>query len=523
MKAILLKSIFALLLLQNYILNARTVRIGIYDNPPKVAVNKSGKAYGIFIDIIEYIAKKENWKIKYIYDTWDNNLMRLEKGEIDLIPDAAYSEIRNRQFDFNQITVLPSWLQIYTHKNNQIMTISDLNGKKIAVLKGSIQQQFCKDILNRLHINFDLIEEPDYDGTIKAVESGKADAVIVGRFYSYSYNYKKNNLKPTPLILKISTLHYAVLKGHNQDILSAIDRHLIEILDKSNSIYYKSLEKWLHEKPHFFIPGYVFWSITVISMILIFFIILNFIFKWQIKLQTKKLVIKNNELQNAINELHLSEKKIKSSLIEKERLLQELCHRTKNNMSVICSLLSLKSKMTGDQNTIKFSKDIQSKIHSIALVHKILYQSPDLSSIDIKNYIDEFIKTSLDFYTQSANKIKFNINVENINILIDTAIPFGFVLNELLTNTYKHAFPDKRKGVIEISIYKKNNTAIHFDFLDNGIGVPKKFNFRNQKTFGLQMIFNIIEKQMQGTIDYKVNNGIKYMIEFPISLYTRRI
>ena len=110
----------------------RTVRIGIYDNPPKVNLCNGGKPCGIFIDIIEYIANGEGWEIEYVHGTWKEGLTQLEEGKIDLMPDVAFSEERSQKFDFNQLTVLSSWLQAYSRKDVVIESVTDFEEKTVA-------------------------------------------------------------------------------------------------------------------------------------------------------------------------------------------------------------------------------------------------------------------------------------------------------------------------------------------------------------------------------------------------------
>lgn len=498
-----------------------TVRIGLYDNPPKVAIDGKGRPYGIFIDIINHIAGQEGWSVAYVPGTWDACLARLERGDIDLMPDVAYSEPRSRRFDFNRIPVLASWVQIFTREGRTVERFSDLNGMKIAVLQGSIQREIALDIRHRLGLRFDLIEKPDYPSTIRAIETGSADALIASRFYAYIEN--NVNLKPAPLILDPSTLHFAAGKGRNASLLAAIDRHLSAIMDDRDSIYYRSLLGWLHERPRSFIPRYVIWTLAAAGLVLLVILAAAIVYRRQVGAKTDELRDKELKVRRVSEKLRESEERVQSSLQEKERLIQELYHRTNNNMSVITSLLSLKSKRIGDPTTIKFARDMEAKIFSMALVHRMLYQSVDLSRINIKKYVDEFINVSLELSPRLAGRITFDINVEQVEILVDTAIPFGFVLNELLTNSYEHAFPDARQGTIYISIFKKKSEALHFTYRDDGIGVPDNFDFRDQSTFGLQMIIEVVEKQMRGTIDFVPHVGLRCDMEFPTTLYAARI
>jgi ABC-type amino acid transport substrate-binding protein len=119
----------------------RVVRVGVYENPPKVFTSESGKPSGIFIDIIEYIAKQEDWELEYVTGTWAEGLDRLARGEIDLMPDVAFTAERDEKFSFHKIQVLSSWFQAYARSDRGIRSILDLNGKRIAILDRSVQQE----------------------------------------------------------------------------------------------------------------------------------------------------------------------------------------------------------------------------------------------------------------------------------------------------------------------------------------------------------------------------------------------
>lgn len=514
-------ALFAAVILHHGAYGARTVRVGAYDNPPKISVDGKGAPSGIFIDILAGIAAVEGWELEYVSDTWEANLERLKKGRIDLMPDMAYSEQRKQLFDFNRITVLPSWIQVYARRGNSIMSFADLNGKKIAVLEGSYQQQFCGDLRDRLKLRFELVGLPGYRETVASVESGRTDALVVDRFHAYAR--KSGKLEPTPVLLNISTLHFAAPRGKNRDLLAAIDTRLAGYLNDSGSVYYRSLEQWIHREPRFFIPRYLIWALAGAGMVLVLLLGVTTLLRRQVNTRTLQLSENNRKLWRAVAEVRAREDRLKSSLDEKERLLHELHHRINNNLSVIRSLLSIKAKMTGDPVTVKFADDMEGRIFSIALVHRLLYRSDDLSSIDIKNYIEEFVTSSIDSREGPGERIACDMNLEPVKVIIDTAVPFGIVLNELVSNSLRHGFPGGAGGTITISLTAQGNGHIRFEYADNGAGVPAGFDFRGQMTFGLPMVYTIVEKQMKGAVEFTARYGISCVMEFPSTLYTRRI
>lgn len=204
---------------------------------------------------------------------------------------------------------------------------------------------------------------------------------------------------------------------------------------------------------------------------------------------------------------------LNKSLQEKEVLLREIHHRVNNNMQIITSLLNLQSKNIED---IKY-KDIfienQNRIYTMALIHEKLYQSRSLAEINIKEYINGIVINIFQSYEQKSN-IKLDINLENILINIDYAVPCGLIINELLTNSFKYAFPDGRPGIIKISAKSIDNNMIQISISDNGIGIPKDLDIRNTKSLGLKLITSLAESQLRGKITLNRENGTEFQIDF---------
>jgi PAS domain S-box-containing protein len=203
---------------------------------------------------------------------------------------------------------------------------------------------------------------------------------------------------------------------------------------------------------------------------------------------------------------------LKQSLTEKEMLLKEIHHRVKNNLMIISSLLNLESRYIKDKASQDIFKESQNRARSMALIHERLYQSTDLKRIDFGDYISS-LATEL-FHTYEANPglIKLEINVENILLDINTAIPLGLIVNELITNSLKHAFPEGKKGEINVNFHPKDD---HYEFTvkDNGLGFPKHIDFQNTDSLGLQIVNSLIG-QIDGDIELDRNNGTEFKINF---------
>ena len=206
------------------------------------------------------------------------------------------------------------------------------------------------------------------------------------------------------------------------------------------------------------------------------------------------------------------EKALNSSLREKEILLNELHHRTKNNMQIIVGMLSLKSGYITDSGVQDIFSEMQNRIYSMSMVHEDLYHSNDLSSIDLKDYVEELGNHLLNAFSVLDGRIKIKYNLKNVLLSIDTAVPLGLVLNELFSNSFKHAFPGDREGQIDVVIMRSVDGFIEISVSDNGIGTD--LDFRKNNSMGMQLIFEICEQQLGGSISFQNQDGLSWNIKF---------
>lgn len=222
----------------------------------------------------------------------------------------------------------------------------------------------------------------------------------------------------------------------------------------------------------------------------------------------------------------LAEQHIEASLVEKEVLLREIHHRVKNNMQVISSLLNFQTRYVNDKQFIEVLNESQNRIKSMALIHEKLYRSSDLSNIDFNDYINSLAGDLFKFYGSDSGRIALNIDIDKFAFEIDTAIPLGLLVNELLTNSLKHAFPDGRRGEINITLRKKETDGtVNHELIvgDNGVGIPDDFDIAKTRSLGLQLITTLTEHQLQGRLDLDRTNGTKFHITFRELKYKKRI
>lgn len=233
------------------------------------------------------------------------------------------------------------------------------------------------------------------------------------------------------------------------------------------------------------------------------------------------------ELQGEINERRQAQEQLNTSLREKEVLLKEIYHRTKNNMQVITSLLNLQANQIDDPRYVALFNDSRNRITSMALVHEKLYLSKNLSSIDFKDYITSLANGLLTFYGKNARNVSLSVNAGEIILGIDTAIPCGLIINELLSNSFKYAFPEGRSGSIFIDLKKTatddNDSEYELTVTDNGIGLPADIDIKNTKSLGLQLVTNLTMHQLRGSIELRRSGGTSFLIRFKEPKYNDRL
>ncbi|MBF0318345.1 MAG: PAS domain S-box protein [Nitrospirae bacterium] len=215
-----------------------------------------------------------------------------------------------------------------------------------------------------------------------------------------------------------------------------------------------------------------------------------------------------------ITELKKAERQIMVSLKEKEMLVGEIHHRVKNNLAIISSLLRMQSYYIKDGNTLRIFKETENRIKSISTVHDMLYRSKDMASVDFKQYINRLIKTLYDTYRDNLSGIKLTTDVEDVSLGIDLAIPCGLLINELLTNAVKYAFPDGKTGEVYIGLHPASGGVIELIVRDNGIGFPETLDIWNTQTLGFQLITGITQTQLEGNIEMDRTNGTQIKVRF---------
>jgi PAS domain S-box-containing protein len=207
------------------------------------------------------------------------------------------------------------------------------------------------------------------------------------------------------------------------------------------------------------------------------------------------------------------EEDLRASLREKEVLLQEIHHRVKNNLQVISSVLSLQSDTLGEGEAIAAFQDAQARIHSMALIHEILYQSSNLAQVNLAAYTRRLAAELLRSYQVEPERLRLVVETDEVWLSAEKAVPCGLILNELVANCVKHAFPDGRSGTVRVTLRAEADAQVVLSVGDSGVGFPPGIDFRHTDSLGLQLI-GLLTEQLGGTLTLDRSEGTRFTIRF---------
>jgi PAS domain S-box-containing protein len=214
-----------------------------------------------------------------------------------------------------------------------------------------------------------------------------------------------------------------------------------------------------------------------------------------------------------ITERKRADERIRASLTEKEILLKEIHHRVKNNLQIISTLLDLQSDSIRDEHTLNLFRESQDRIRTMALVHEQLYNSRDLAYIDFSGYAERLVSSLYQSYVEDTGRIGMKVEVRGVELMIDQAIPCGLIINELVSNAIKYAFPGQRSGEIIVSGRTDDDGWVVLTVADNGAGLPQGFDWARAETLGLQIV-SMLTRQLRGTLDLGEGSGASFMLRF---------
>jgi two-component sensor histidine kinase len=233
--------------------------------------------------------------------------------------------------------------------------------------------------------------------------------------------------------------------------------------------------------------------------------------------RTQELQQLNEDLRADIAERQRMEEALKAALHEKELLLKEMYHRIKNNLQVISSLLNLQAGSSEDPQVRKIFQDSQARIYSMALLHETLQRSRDLARVDLADYLHSLVAELCRSYGAETQRVTIQTQLVEVWVSTDTAIPCGLILNELLSNALKYAFPRDQQGDISIALRADPGQEVTLTVRDTGVGLPEGLDFRDSDSLGLQLVC-LLTEQLGGTIALERSGGTAFTVTFPLEM-----
>jgi len=273
----------------------RAVRVGIYQNKPKLFVDENGTPSGIFVDVLSAIAERADWQVTWVPCTWSDCLDSLRVARIDLMPDVAWSEDRDAWMDFHADEVLESWSQIFANPGAHIEHWADLDGKRLAVLRGSIQEESLAGLIRGLGYATEFVPADSWEEAFDLVQTGAAHAAAPNHFFG-NYFYREYGLERTSIVAEPQALYFAAAASAQPELLRVIDEHLAGLKSEPGSAYYASLTRWLERPAPSGLPSYFLWLLALGGGMLLWAGSTIYILRHRVRSRTRHLAEANRAL-----------------------------------------------------------------------------------------------------------------------------------------------------------------------------------------------------------------------------------
>ncbi len=274
--------------------------VGVYQNPPKLFLDYQGKPSGIFGDLLAEIASREDWNIKAVPCEWSQCLELLSAGQIDIMPDVARTDVRASKLDFHEIAALHSWSQIYQRNGGAIQAMLDLDGKQVAVLAGSVQERYLKDLADSFGISVAWVKVSSYAEGFSLVSRKEADAVVSNHHFGDQMTIS-TDIVSTPILFQPAKLFFVGGGGTHLDVLSTIDGYLDRWQNDTNSPYHDILRRWSGQAERITIPPYLIGLSLILALLLVLTLIFNRLLRHRVNLRTRELQASEKRLNTILN------------------------------------------------------------------------------------------------------------------------------------------------------------------------------------------------------------------------------
>ncbi|MBN1189148.1 MAG: transporter substrate-binding domain-containing protein [Dehalococcoidales bacterium] len=475
----------------------QTIKVGLYENEPKIFTDERGEASGFWPELIDYVASKEGWEIEYVHGTWLECLQRLESNEIDIMPDVAYTDERAGLYAFSGEVVYTSWTQVYTRANAGIQSILDLEGKQVAVLRGSVNVEGpagIKKLVEAFGVSCIFNEVDSYTQVLELVQNRLADAGVTSKDFGYRHK-TLYNLVETPIIFQPSRLYFAFPQNSSLTpyLIGKIDSQMNRLKENDNSVYFQLLKKWFAERSaeQPIIPGWVIWTLTGIGGLVVLLAAFGIMLRLRVSSKTKELREEINRRTQAEKELekyqaHLEglvqqrTRELEQANLHKSQFLANMSHELRTPLNSIIGYTKL--MLDGLEGSINSEQkeDLQTVYnnskHLLSLINDLL----DLSKIEAGKFdimkeqfpVSDLIAKVIPGMEKLASDKGLELTY-SIDSGIDEIYADKNKTKQVLFNLLGNAVKFTQKGSIRLEIAEKDGEYL-FSVRDTGIGISEE-------------------------------------------------
>lgn len=473
--------------------------------PPLEFFNEKGVYSGVCADYIKLISKRTGIKFTIVkYNSWDEVVEGIKNREADVLNGVVETPERKKFLFFPKPYLYIPSVIITRKSSGDIKKIEDLFGRRISMVSGYGHAE----LIRTYYPDIEIVPAIDLKTALRNVSFGLTEAFL-GDLATASFCIEEEKISNLRVISEYRPVNVSGFAVRNDwpELVNILEKATMTIKESERDAIFR---KWTYNgdvnlfvTKNFWLAIIFFCSILIGGIVFIGVWIYSL--SYMVKHKTKELNLELEKEKRILAELDKSKKKL-------EVLLKEVHHRVKNNLQIISSLLRLQSMDIDDEKFKKAFEESQLRIQSISIIHEKLYKSETLSEINFKEYINSLFNELIKSMSFNASQIDINIYSEDIKLSIDTAIPLGIIINEIITNCFKYAFKNKKGEKLDINFIKKGGKYT-LTISDNGPGIPGNFNIETSTTLGMRLINNLT-KQIDGSVKIENSGGLKYIIEF---------